>query len=199
MNKADDDPVDASAPNPDELGQIERGDGGVRLTFTRRFSYSPPKIWRALVEPEHLAAWFPTTIDGERAVGARLRYGFREDEAPPFEGEMLAFEPPSLMELRWGDEVLRFEVAPDGDGSVLVFTCLFAEIGKASRDAAGWHSCLDLLGFGVAGQTAPWSARERWKQVHAIYVHRFGPEASTIGPPEEWERTHDSVGEKPES
>ena len=28
----------------------------------------------------------------------------------PFDGEMLAFVPPSLMELRWADDVLRFEI-----------------------------------------------------------------------------------------
>jgi uncharacterized protein YndB with AHSA1/START domain len=128
-----------------------------------------------------------------------LRFRFRENEAPPFDGEMLAFDPPVLMELRWGDEILRFEVTPDGDGSVLVFTCTFEEIGKASRDAAGWHSCLDRFGFEVAGRAGPWSEADRWKELHAIYVDRLGPEASTIGPPEEWEGAHGSVGEKPEN
>jgi uncharacterized protein YndB with AHSA1/START domain len=191
--------MDVSASNPEDLGHLERGAGGVRLTFTRRLSSPPPKVWRALVEPEHLAAWFPTTIEGERAVGARLRYGFRENEAAPFDGEMLAYDPPALMELRWGDEILRFEVAPDGEGSVLVFTCSFEEIGKVSRDGAGWHSCLDLLAFEVAERAAPWSAADRWKELRVTYVDRFGPEASTIGPPEEWERAHGSVGEKPDS
>ena len=175
--------MDVSASNPEGLGELERRDGETRLTFTRRLSVPPPKVWQALVEPEHLAAWFPTTIEGERAVGARLRFGFRDHEGPPFDGEMLAFDPPGLMELRWGDEILRFEVTPDGDGSVLVFTCTFDEIGKVSRDGAGWHACLDRLGIDVAGRAAPWSAADRWKELHAIYVGRFGPEASTIGPP----------------
>jgi uncharacterized protein YndB with AHSA1/START domain len=199
MSGRDDDDMDVSASNTEDLGTLERGDGGVRVTFTRRLSSSPQNVWRALVEPEHLAAWFPTTIEGERAVGAPLHYAFRENEAAPFDGEMLAFDPPALMEFRWGDETLRFEVAPDGDGSVLVFTCAFQEIGKVSRDGAGWHSCLDLLAFEVARRAAPWSAADRWKDLHATYVDRFGPEASTIGPPEEWERVHGSVGEKPQS
>ena len=191
-------PADVPASNLFDLGNLERRDRDALLTFTRRLSYPPAKVWRALTEPEHLASWFPTTIEGERAVGARLRFGFKENEAPPFEGEMLAFEPPSLMELRWGDEILRFEVVAQGDGSVLVFTCLFEEVGKGARDGAGWHSCLDLLGLDLAGLVAPWSAADRWKELRGTYVERFGPEASTIGPPEEWERVHGSVDDTPE-
>ena len=58
------------------------------------------------------------------------------------------------------------------------------EVGKAARDAAGWHACLDILGHHLAGEKPPWSPVERWDQVHAQYVERLGPEASTIGPPE---------------
>jgi uncharacterized protein YndB with AHSA1/START domain len=154
-----------------DYGRLERGDDRLQLRFTRRFRQRPGTVWRALTEPEHLAAWFPHDIEGERAAGARLRFVSRENEAPPFDGEMLLFDPPSVMELRWGDDVLRFELRPDGDG-------------------AGWHACLDLLVYEVDGHTAPWSSADRWGQVHGSYVERLGAEASAIGPPEEWERVH---------
>src|ERR1700691_1577733 len=134
-------------PDPHDLGQLDHRTGLVVVTFTRRIPHSPARVWRALTEPQHLAAWFPTTIEGGRTPGARLRFGFREDDAPPFDGEMLAFQPPSMMELRWGDEVLRFEVRSDGAGSVLTFSATFEELGKAARDGAGWHACLDLFGY----------------------------------------------------
>ncbi len=105
----------------------------MRLRFTRRLRYPPHTVWRALTEPEHLAAWFPTTIEGERAPGARLRFSFRDMQADPIDGEMLAFEPPSLMELRWGVDILRFEVESDGDESVLVFTASLDELGRSAR------------------------------------------------------------------
>jgi len=184
--------------NPDDLGRLERRDGQVLVTYTRRFPHPPGTVWRALTEPDQLGAWFPTTIDGERAAGAALRFGFENDEAPPFDGEMLVYEPPCSMTLRWGDEVLRFEVEAQGDGSVLSLTVTFDEVGKVARDGAGWHACLDLLGAVVAGHQAPWSSADRWRDVHPTYVDRFGPEASTIGPPEEWERVHGSADEAPE-
>jgi len=67
--------------------------------------------------------------------------------------------------------------------TVLVFTDTLEARGKAARDGAGWHGCLDVLEYVLAGQTPPWKAGERWGHVHDQYVERFGPEAATIGPP----------------
>ena len=170
--------------NDADYGRLERDDGTPRLRFTRRLPYPQATVWRAVTEPEHLAAWFPTTIDGERRAGAPLRFRHRDDAGPPFEGEMLAFDPPSAMELRWGEDVVRVEVEPAGDAaSILVLTHTFAELGKAARDGAGWHACLDSLGHALAGETAPGGPGERWREVRADYVERFGPAASTVGPP----------------
>ena len=46
----------------------------------------------------HLAAWFPTRIEGERAAGAPLRFVFEHGEGPPFEGRMLAYDHPLYLE-----------------------------------------------------------------------------------------------------
>lgn len=155
-----------------------------QLRFTRTLRHPPEKVWRALTEPEHLQAWFPARIDGERAAGAPLRFVFEEDEGPALEGEMLVYDPPSLLELRWDDDVLRFELRPDGDRTVLTFLATFDEHGRAARDGAGWHACLDLLEHHLDGGPAPERPEGRWAEVHPRYVERFGPEASTIGPPD---------------
>ena len=80
------------------------------LRFRRRLAQPPETVWAALTEDEHLEEWFPTTIEGARAAGAALHYAFRQGEGEPFDGQMTAFEPPSLMELRWADDLLRFEL-----------------------------------------------------------------------------------------
>jgi uncharacterized protein YndB with AHSA1/START domain len=165
-------------------GQLERHDDRWQLRFTRRLPHPPEKVWRALTEPEHLAAWFPTDIEGERRTGAPLRFVFPGGEGPAMDGEMIACEPPSLLELRWGGgETLRFELRPDGDGTVLTFVDTFDELGKAARDAAGWHACLDALASHLDGRPAPAEPSERWQELHAAYVEQFGPAAATIGPP----------------
>jgi uncharacterized protein YndB with AHSA1/START domain len=163
-----------------DLGELDRSGERWRVRFVRRLPHPPELVWRAVTEPEHLAAWFPQQIVGERRAGARLRFVTGGDET--FEGEMLVFDPPSVMELTWGGDVVRIEVAPDGAGSVLTLTDTFSDLGKAARDAAGWHECLERLVRALDGR-APAGLGETWKAVHPRYVERFGPDAATIGPP----------------
>ncbi|HEV7886191.1 MAG TPA: SRPBCC family protein [Acidimicrobiales bacterium] len=173
-------------PDVEDFATLGQADNGRwRLDFTRLLPHPPAQVWQALTEPEKLDAWFPVEVHGERAPGAPLRLVFAHDEGPAMDGEMLAYNPPALLELRWGDdEFLRFELTPADDaGTVLAFRNTFGPIGKAARDAAGWHARLDLLRSVLRGEPAPWTADERWAEVHAGYVERLGPEASAIGPP----------------
>ena len=150
---------------------------GPRLRFTRRLAHPVETVWRAITEPEHLEAWFPDTIEVDRwEAGAPLRFD-------GFDGEVLAVEPQSLLEFRWGTDTIRIELAADGDGTTLTLLDTFDELGKAARDGAGWHVCLDQLEHELDGTSPPWSAGDRWQEVHPGYVSEFGPEASTIGPP----------------
>jgi uncharacterized protein YndB with AHSA1/START domain len=164
------------------IGILEQTPAGARLRFTRRLGHPVEKVWRAVTEPEHLDAWFPDTIVVDRwEVGAPLR--FAHAGGAGFDGEVLAFDPPRMLELRWGTDVIRIELAPDGDGTVLTLLDTFDELGKAARDGAGWHTCLDRLEHHLDGTIPPWSQSDRWREVHPSYVESLGPEAATIGPP----------------
>jgi uncharacterized protein YndB with AHSA1/START domain len=165
-------------------GQLEETDGTWQLRFERTLAHPPEKVWRALTEPEHLEAWFPTTIEGGLEAGAELRFRHRHRDLPLMEGEMIACDPPSLLEFRWGPDTLRFVLEPDGAGTRLTLTDMLEELGKAARDGAGWHVCLDQLAIHLDGEEPAWTSVERWTEVHPGYVDEFGPEAATIGPPE---------------
>ena len=165
-----------------DLEQLD--DGRWRLRFTRFLSHPPEKVWRAITEPEHLAHWFPTTIEGDRSTGAALKFSFEQERFPSFEGEMLAFEPQSVMEIRWGTDVVRLELRPADGGTELTLLDTLDERGKAARDGAGWHTCLDALARSLDGDTNARDQMSEWKEVHDHYVESFGPEAATIGPPE---------------
>jgi uncharacterized protein YndB with AHSA1/START domain len=159
-------------------------DGRWQLRFIRRLAHGQAKVWRAVTEDEELAKWFPTTIEGERRSGARLRYAFPGGQAPTMEGEMLVYEPESVVELRWGPDVLRMELSQVDEGTELTLLHTFAERGKAARDGAGWHVCLDALTAALNGGAGSREQMSAWREVHPRYVQSFGPEAATIGPPD---------------
>jgi hypothetical protein len=139
-------------------------DGELRhqLRFVRRLPHAPEKVWRAITERSSLEQWFP--LEGG-------------------EPETLVSEPPRLLELDFGGDILRFEIEPSEEGCVLTFTDTFGELGKAARDAAGWHVCIERLEAHLRGEEVQWETRERWSEVHPGYVEALGPEAATIGPP----------------
>jgi len=57
-----------------DLGALARHRDAVTLTLTRRLAHPVETVWRAVTEPEHLAAWFPQEIVGDRRAGAQLRF-----------------------------------------------------------------------------------------------------------------------------
>ena len=162
-------------------GTLHAGEGRFVLRFERRLAHPPEKVWAALTDPAELSHWFPQDVEADLRPGGTMRFTFRGAEAPPFDGEVLVYDPPRVFAYRWGPDVLRWELRPDGSGCTLTFTDTIETQGKAARDGAGWHVCLEALAARLDGAEPP--AASRWKQVHPGYVARFGPEAATIGPP----------------
>src|SRR5690606_10893810 len=112
----------------DRYGVLEQREDGWLVTFGRELNHPREQVWRAIDEQEPLAKWFPSTIDGERRAGARLTFRFPEDDGGMvMEGEMIAFEPQHLMELTWGEDRVRIELAPRGSGTTLVLKALMQE------------------------------------------------------------------------
>jgi uncharacterized protein YndB with AHSA1/START domain len=176
-----------------EYGQLIRTGDRARLEYRRRLDYTPDKVWRALTEPDQLAAWFPTTIDGERAVGAELTFRFENMSLEPMHGEMLRLDPPRLLEFTWGADVLRFALEPDVAGTVMTFTVTLDELGKATRDGAGWHQSLMGLERALAGEQTRDYDPDVWRELRDVYAKRFGPAASVMQPPAEWEDEYGGV------
>jgi uncharacterized protein YndB with AHSA1/START domain len=165
-------------------GTLEQTAAGPRLRFTRRLAHAPDVVWRAITEPEHLKAWFPDTIEVSRwEAGAPVRFVHEQNPEWSSEGEVIEVDPPRALEFSWDTDVLRFELAPDGDGTTLTLLDTLEALGKAARDGAGWHVCLDALEHHLDGTTPPWTSNARWREVHPAYVEALGPEAATIGPP----------------
>lgn len=165
------------------IGTLEQAGQAWRLRFTQELAHPVDRVWRAVTEAEHLNAWFPMRIRGDWVVGGPLTFADPEGRGPEFTGQVLAYQPPSLLEFSWGTDVLRLELRPHGTGSTLTLLDTFEELGKAARDAAGWHVCLDLLAVHLDGD----GTAVKWTEMHPRYVSALGPEASSVGPPAGYE------------
>jgi uncharacterized protein YndB with AHSA1/START domain len=134
-------------------GALENIDNRPTLRFERRYRHGVERVWRAITDPDELRHWFP----------------------PGEELEVTESEPPRLLAGSWYGDELRFELRPDGEGCVLVFTHAFDDRNKAARDAAGWDRCFVRLEALLRGE--PMSEKESlegWSDVHERYAAEFG-------------------------
>ena len=115
------------------------------LRFERRYEHPIEAVWRAVSEPEGLRQWFPAGVELELRPGARMRFTFKGHEEEAMIGEVLAVDPPRLLEFLWDQDRMRIELEPDGGGTLLRFTHSLTQKPGAAKVAAGWHVCLDSL------------------------------------------------------
>jgi uncharacterized protein YndB with AHSA1/START domain len=92
--------------------------GRCSLRVTRRYAAPPDEVWRALTESDSLRRWLDPDVEISLEEGASFAVG------NVVTGRVRAIEPNRLLLLDWdtgGDtSVVRFELAVDGTGTVLV-------------------------------------------------------------------------------
>jgi uncharacterized protein YndB with AHSA1/START domain len=171
---------------------LDTEDGRPVLRMQRRLAHPPEKVWRALTEPAHLNRWYPFTVTAlELRVGGRIAF---DGGGTIVEGRVTELDPPRVFAFtqdptallpREGENLLRFELRPDGDGCLLVFTHAFHDRPHAAANAAGWDACLDALEAVVDGKPVepPASLVGR----HEAYVEAFALNQGTAEPtPDGW-------------
>jgi len=165
-------------------GTYEIVDDSSALTFERRLAHSVERVWRAVTEPAELAHWFPSAVSGDLTPGGTLTFEFPGGEMPTMQGEVIEVDPPRSLAFTWGDDMLRIELEPDAeDGCVLHFVVLFDDAERASRDAAGWHVCLERLEQhlgGTATQAPTSDATPDWRALYEEYQRRGLPAGAPL-------------------
>ena len=124
----------------------DTGAGRSTVRMERRYPHPIDKVWRAVTSPEHLAAWFPSRVDGDFSVGGELR--FAGDPHLPYgtTGRVVRLEAPRVFAITWEDDEIRLELSDDGgDATRLTLTHTFGDTAGAASFASGWASCLDDL------------------------------------------------------
>jgi uncharacterized protein YndB with AHSA1/START domain len=150
------------------LGEV-RGDGAERaVRFERRYAASPAAVWAALTEPEQLRGWLTEARAFEQEVGGRVELRFGDEPDQTVGGAILVYDPPRALEYEWhwpgqATSRVRFELRPDGAGTLLVLDHRGLPGESATGYAAGWHAYLDRL----EDDDADWD--ERFREVLPSY------------------------------
>jgi uncharacterized protein YndB with AHSA1/START domain len=152
------------------------------LVFVRDLRHPPQRVWTALTEPEELRAWAPFLPDRSLARPGEAKLAMFEDatvlgEETP--ASVTRAEAPSLLEYCWGDDVLRWELEPRGEGTRLTLSHTVAGEDWVPKVAAGWHLCLDVAerlldGDPVAPIRGEEAMEHGWHELHDAYAERLG-------------------------
>ncbi|GAA3937675.1 SRPBCC family protein [Actinoplanes auranticolor] len=149
------------------------------LIFVRVLPHPPEKVWAALTDPERLSQWAPfeATRDLSRTGATTLTMvdGPDRTDTP---ANVLRAEAPTLLEYTWEQDLLRWELAPEGDGTRLTLRHTFADRGEAPSYAAGWHLCAAVLerlldGDPVGVIRGREAAAHGWEELRAGYAAKM--------------------------
>lgn len=135
-----------------ERGIYTTVDGRPAVRFERRLRHPIEAVWRAITDPSELAHWFPHPISIEALrVGGRVRV---TDGSGVAESAILELDPPRRLAFRWGAHLLRFELAPEHEGTTLTITHVLEQEGEraaakappagtcaSTRSPASWPAC----------------------------------------------------------
>ncbi len=149
------------------------------LVLTRELRHSPARVWAALTEPDQVREWAPFVPDRDlgRSGDATLTMvdgDARDDVA----STVRRAEPPRLLEYTWGSDLLRWELAPHGAGTLLTLRHTVADREMLAKVGAGWHLCLDVAEHLLDGDpVGPIRGREAvdhgWNDLHDAYARKL--------------------------
>lgn len=138
------------------------------LVFERRLPFTVDQVWAAITEPAHRNRWMGRTKIDPRAGGS-IEMVASGPPLPPdrkrMTGRILVWEPPHVFEHEWNQPivqpgVVRYELQPDGAGTLLRFSHRGLSVPNATGFRSGTHAFLDRLEALLAGEPLPnWAQR----------------------------------------
>lgn len=151
------------------------------LIFVRDLPHPPAKVWAALTDPAQLDQWAPFTAARDLSrPGETILTMVDGPDRTELPATVRRAEAPTLLEYTWGDDLLRWELTPAGDGTRLTLRHTLAEREVAPMVAAGWHLCVAVLARLLAGEEVGVirgrdAKAHGWDELHAAYATKFAP------------------------
>jgi uncharacterized protein YndB with AHSA1/START domain len=170
---------DAYRPGPAAGAEVRKDGEKWTLVVVRELRHAPEKVWAALTDPASLREWAPFDASRNMATLGPVTLSTVGMPTPHVsETQVTRAEAPRLLQYRWGDNDLRWELEPSGDGTRLT---LWHNIDRnfISMGAAGWHICLDVLERFVGGEpigriVGGEAMKFDWPRLNTEYTQQFG-------------------------
>ncbi|WP_199547167.1 SRPBCC family protein [Streptomyces sp. N35] len=156
--------------NP-EADTLTTADGRNALVMRRRLAHPPAAVWAAVTEPKQLAQWFPSEVSVELKPGGTVGFHFPGEDGPGMTGRVTDADEPHVFAFTWGEDHLRWEITPEGEGSLLTLTHTFGDRFGGASFASGWHLCLTALGQVLDG--VPVDIEPDRGELHEAYLEQF--------------------------
>ena len=168
-------------PGPADLARVEKDGDNWTLVMVRPLPHAPEQVWHALTDPAQLRAWAPFDADGNLGTtGATVQLTIVGTPAPMVAATTIArADAPHVLEYRWGDSNLRWEL-DDVNGGTRLTLRQNVDRRFIAMGAAGWQICFDVLDHALAGtplgrivgmETMQFDG---WQRLHAAYDQQFG-------------------------
>lgn len=189
-------------------GTIRKTKDGYEAVFERRLHHPPERVWAMLTDVSNIRKWYVRT-ELEPRVGGRM-VEHHDHVGMSAICRVTRYEPPRVFEHTWWEDEetrrvadsIRWEIFPEGTGSLVILRHRFRELTGAQGSMAGWHILLDILAEVLEGadpgahapprgsfadgrftQTQPgrgrWIMHERLEAEYKAYLERTAASLAT--------------------
>lgn len=138
----------------EDLGTLQRKNGGTEAKITRRLKHPAPSVWAMLTQAERLPLWLaPGSIDMRIGGAAKLNF---VDSGIVIDSKVTAFEPQRTLAYAWGrtgdpHRPVRWTLINHGFETDLTLTLGIPAGEDVARSCAGWEAHLEMLEAALEG------------------------------------------------
>ncbi|MBD3657407.1 MULTISPECIES: SRPBCC domain-containing protein [Marinobacter] len=152
-------------------GTLRRDGDRVRASLQRRLDHDPARVWEMLTDSVCLANWLaPGVIEPRKGGIVKLDFG---RSGTPIDCRVRAIRAPELLEYSWSaagdpERPIRWELIPEGSGTLLQLTLLLPDDELVAISCAGWDAHLEMLTASLEGIHIHFPA-DRFRQARCAF------------------------------
>jgi uncharacterized protein YndB with AHSA1/START domain len=150
------------------LAEIVKKEDGYTARYERHLNHAVKDVWAYLTENDKLVQWFSELQVEELREGGVITFDMGDGTFDKL--RILELKTSSVIEFTWWEDTVRFELSPETEGCLLVFTEKMKSITpQTAKDLTGWHVCLDVIKALLDGRSIE-NRMNDWKDWYLKYI-----------------------------